>query len=153
SERNKNEPPAGDARRPPEGAGSEYRLMNAIDFAEVTGLSDEKSKLLSYLLEEEGIELLQTQTIIPRPDAHDRPLSFAQQRLWVLDQLSPGTAAYTISFGVWLRGALDVYALHESLNEIVRRHEILRTTIRAVDGRPRQVVAPAQAIPLPQMNL
>src|SRR5262249_32168771 len=55
--------------------------------------------------------------------------------------------------GVRLRGALDVDALHESLNEIVRRHEILRTTIQTVDGRPLPVVAPAQAIALPRVDL
>jgi len=70
------------------------------------------------------------------------PLSFAQYRLWFLDQLEPGTSSYNIAFAVWLRGALDVHALERSLLAIVDRHEILRTRFPLVEGHPVQVVDP-----------
>ena len=81
------------------------------------------------------------------------PLSFAQERLWFLDQLTPGTAAYNVPTAVRLQGRLDVAALERSLNEIVRRHEILRTTFVLQDEHPGQVIAPATPRPLPQVDL
>nr|QEO74660.1 AMP-dependent synthetase and ligase [uncultured bacterium] len=81
------------------------------------------------------------------------PLSFAQQRLWFLDQLEPGSAFYNVSAAVRLRGALDVAALRRALGEIVRRHESLRTTFKAVDGHPAQVVAASLELPLEVSDL
>ncbi|MGI2902885.1 amino acid adenylation domain-containing protein [Tolypothrix sp. VBCCA 56010] len=81
------------------------------------------------------------------------PLSFAQQRLWFLDQLEPGNPFYNISRGVILKGSLNVTALEQSLNEIVRRHEVLRTNFRDVDGRPVQEIASALNITLPIIDL
>src|SRR5690242_20153642 len=69
------------------------------------------------------------------------PASFAQQRLWFLDQLAPGRATYTIPMAIRFSGSLDLTALAQSLSEIVYRHEALRTTFRVVDGSPVQVVA------------
>jgi amino acid adenylation domain-containing protein len=69
------------------------------------------------------------------------PLSFAQERFWFLDQLEPGNVAYKISYGFRLHGPLQFDALERSLVEIVRRHEVLRTTIRMREGRPVQVVS------------
>src|SRR5262249_30016761 len=66
------------------------------------------------------------------------PCSFAQQRLWLVDQLQPGTGAYNMPCAVRLKGRLDVDALRRSLNEIVRRHEVLRTNFPTVNGEPRQ---------------
>jgi amino acid adenylation domain-containing protein len=79
---------------------------------------------------------------IARAD-RDRPLlaSFAQQRLWFLDQLDPGQASYNIPTAVRLVGDLDVPALEAAINEIVRRHEVLRTTFSSEAGIPRQVIA------------
>ncbi|HEU0300657.1 MAG TPA: amino acid adenylation domain-containing protein, partial [Longimicrobium sp.] len=72
------------------------------------------------------------------------PLSFAQQRLWFLEQLEPGGSAYHVPVALRLRGALDVPVLERALAEIVRRHEPLRTTFAEVDGEPVQVIgAPA----------
>ena len=86
------------------------------------------------------------------PRSGSLPLSFAQQRLWFLDQLGAGVA-YSVPW-VWrLDGSLNVAALESSLNEVVRRHEALRTTFPARDGRPEQVVAPELRVPLPVVDL
>ena len=68
------------------------------------------------------------------------PLSFAQQRLWFIDQLEPGTPTYNISSAVRLSGRINVDALQSSLDEIVRRHEVLRTSFPSMDGEPRQQI-------------
>src|SRR5688572_3409864 len=90
---------------------------------------------------------------IRRIGAERSPLSFAQQRLWLLSQLDSGSAAYNITRMLRVAGALDVRALEQALNEIVRRHEALRTTFSTVDGEPVQVIAPPVAIPLPIIDL
>src|SRR5439155_26833151 len=83
----------------------------------------------------------------------DLPLSFAQQRLWFLDQLEPGSVAYTIPEAVRLIGTLHLEALERSLNEIVRRHEVLRTSFVLIDGEPWQQIQPALYSPLPLYDL
>src|SRR5205823_4622202 len=81
------------------------------------------------------------------------PVSFAQQRLWFLDQLEPHSAAYNIPFSTRWRGRLNVSALKQSLNAIRERHEVLRTTFRAVQGQPMQVIAPILTLPLLLVDL
>ena len=81
------------------------------------------------------------------------PASAAQQRLWFLNQLEPDSPAYNIPAVLRLQGELNVRPLERSLNEIVSRHEALRTTFRTVDGKPAQVVAPALDQPLPLIDL
>ncbi len=76
------------------------------------------------------------------------PASFAQRRLWFLDQLEPGNSAYHLTTAPRLRGALNVNALEQSLNEIVNRHEALRTRFEAIDGEPMQVVEPPAPLQL-----
>ncbi|WP_189307912.1 non-ribosomal peptide synthetase, partial [Streptomyces cinerochromogenes] len=78
------------------------------------------------------------------------PLSFAQQRLWFLDQLTPGSAEYLVPFGLRVRGALDVGALGAAFTGLVARHEVLRTRFVTDDtGRPAQVVdAPWSVTPV-----
>ncbi len=90
-----------------------------------------------------------------RPAAHEQalPLSFAQQRLWFLDQLEPNSPFYNISLGMRLKGPLEVEALRWTLSEVVRRHEVLRTTYQVIDSAPVQVIPPAQAVPLPLVDL
>ncbi len=81
------------------------------------------------------------------------PLSFAQQRLWFLHRLEPATAAYNVPATCRLEGPLDVAALAASLRWIARRHEVLRTGFRNVDGEPRQVVAATIDLRLPAVDL
>jgi amino acid adenylation domain-containing protein len=81
------------------------------------------------------------------------PASFAQQRLWLLYQLEPGSPHYNLPAAVRLRGSLNLGALEQSLNEIVRRHESLRTTFAAVDEQPMQVIASALTLDLPVIDL
>ncbi|MBD1892511.1 non-ribosomal peptide synthetase [Coleofasciculus sp. FACHB-SPT9] len=81
------------------------------------------------------------------------PASFAQQRLWFLDQLFPGNTFYNVATALRLTGSLNAWALEETFNEIVRRHEALRTTFRMLDGQPVQVIAPSLTIPLPLIDL
>jgi amino acid adenylation domain-containing protein len=76
------------------------------------------------------------------------PLSLAQQRLWFLDQLQPNSSAYNITQVFRLRGSLNVDALEQALNEIRRRHEVLRANFDSVDDQPVQIVAPFQPMPL-----
>ena len=85
--------------------------------------------------------------------ALNNPLSFAQQRLWFLNQWEPGSPVYHISEAVRVRGPFNVPAFGQALNEIVRRHEALRTTFPALDGRPVQVVLPSLELELPVIDL
>ncbi|HID54502.1 MAG TPA: amino acid adenylation domain-containing protein, partial [Anaerolineae bacterium] len=89
----------------------------------------------------------------PVPRTAEMPLSFAQQRLWFLDQLEPGSPFYNIPEALRLTGVLDTGVLERALNEIVRRHEILRTTFPMTDGRPYQHILPELTIPLPVADL
>ena len=81
------------------------------------------------------------------------PLSFAQERLWFLDRFDRGSSTLNLPAAVSIRGPLQVGLLGRSLDELVRRHEILRTVFFEVDGRPRQVVHPARGLELPLIDL
>ncbi|HEY0513600.1 MAG TPA: amino acid adenylation domain-containing protein [Thermoanaerobaculia bacterium] len=90
---------------------------------------------------------------VPR-DGRPLPLSFAQERVWFLDQLTPGgNLAYNVQLAIRLRGPWRVDLLERSLSEIVRRHEVLRTAFPAVDGRPVQVIRPPVPVRLPEIDL
>ncbi|HEY0606556.1 MAG TPA: amino acid adenylation domain-containing protein, partial [Herpetosiphonaceae bacterium] len=86
---------------------------------------------------------------------HDQPLplSFAQQRLWFLDQLEPGNAAYNICRSIVLSGDVNVAALEHGLNALIRRHESLRTIFGEDDGQPIQIILPQLTVPLPLIDL
>jgi natural product biosynthesis luciferase-like monooxygenase protein len=81
------------------------------------------------------------------------PTSFAQQRLWFLDQLDPGSTLYNLPMAVRLHGLLDRDALEQTFGQIVRRHEVLRTTFSVMDGQPVQVITSADAESLPFLDL
>ena len=81
------------------------------------------------------------------------PLSFAQQRLWFLDQLVPENPFYNMPAAVQLQGHLNLKALQQAINAIVQRHETLRTTFATVDGQPTQIIAPSLSLHLPVIDL
>ena len=91
--------------------------------------------------------------IVPVPRVGDPPLSFGQQRLWLLDQLTPGTAIYNIAFDTHVQQPIAIEALAASLTEIVRRHEALRTTFVTVQGHPVQRIAPPTPFELAVIDL
>jgi amino acid adenylation domain-containing protein len=91
--------------------------------------------------------------LVPAPRQESLPLTFAQQRLWFLDQLEPGSPAYNCPAAVRFTGALDIEALGQSFNEVVRRHEALRTTFAARAGEPLQIIVPSLRLPLPVVDL
>ncbi len=87
------------------------------------------------------------------PEVYVFPASFAQERLWFLDQLDPASPLYNIPNAFSIEGELDSEALAGSFQDIVARHEVLRTTFRMTEGRPVQVVAPSLSLPLPVVDL
>ncbi len=82
---------------------------------------------------------------LPLPAERTCPLSFAQQRLWLLDRIEPGSPKYNVPIAVRLTGSLEIGLLVRALAEIVRRHEPLRTVYAWMDGEPMQVVLPPSA--------
>jgi acyl-CoA synthetase (AMP-forming)/AMP-acid ligase II len=92
-------------------------------------------------------------TLQPRRENNPAPLSFAQQRLWFFDQLEPGNPVYNQSWHFHLAGRLSVEALQRSLDEIVRRHQILRTRFAATEDTPTQIPMPADSLPLSLVDL
>ena len=91
--------------------------------------------------------------IKPVPRYGNLTLSFAQERLWFIDQLQPDSSIHNMRAAFLLKGSLNVAVLEQSLREIVRRHEILRTTFAAVDGMPVQVISPYIDLKLPVIDL
>ena len=81
------------------------------------------------------------------------PQSFAQQRLWFLNQLDPASAAYNVVEAFRLEGALDDVALERSVNALVARHESLRTTFSSDEGTPIQIVAPSLLVHMARRDL
>jgi amino acid adenylation domain-containing protein len=90
-----------------------------------------------------------------QPFAHTQPLplSFAQQRLWLLNQIDTSSAFYNISGGVRLKGSLNFYALQQSLGEITHRHEILRTSFTSIDDQPYQLISSEILLTVPIVDL
>src|SRR5690242_3514781 len=116
-------------------------------------LSPEQEQLLALLLEEQGLQATPRPTITRRTDGGPPPLSFAQERLWFLNQLESNTALYNIPMALRCRGPLNLAALERALNEIVRRHEVLRATFTNEAGQPVQQIAPARPLALPVRTL
>ena len=112
-----------------------------------------KSEISAFLKQAKTLSRSVERTIVPIPRNGKLPLSFAQQRLWFLHQLSPDSQSYNMLEALRLKGPLNVDALEQSLNELVRRHEILRTTFPMVSGEPVQVIAAPTALTLSIHNL
>jgi amino acid adenylation domain-containing protein len=141
-------------RRIPTGWRSAMSRPSAPDLAErIAGLTPEQRAYMEQRLRERGAEVLRTESIPRRADCGTAPLSFAQQRLWFLDQLKPGIAAYNLPLARRLRGALDVAALEKSVTEVLRRHDALRTVFPVRDGQPVQAINPPRPVALPPVDL
>jgi amino acid adenylation domain-containing protein/non-ribosomal peptide synthase protein (TIGR01720 family) len=116
-------------------------------------LAKHKAEIIVLLQGSTNLGDLDSPLTVPAERPEQIPLSFAQQRLWFIDQLEPGNAAYNMFNAVRLRGALDVAALERGFNQVVQRHESLRTTFAAKDGQPFQVIAPSLEISLPVVDI
>lgn len=138
--------------------------LSADELAALVGdLSAEKLELLSLLLtqsdaksppqEERQPIMPQDRSTVLDGGAVRMPTSFAQQRLWFLDQLEPGTPLYNLSTAVRLVGHLDFELLKSCIREIFQRHETLRTVFGSEDGQPYQLILPQVEISLPVMDL
>jgi amino acid adenylation domain-containing protein len=119
------------------------------------GLSEQKRALLEAMVHQRGLSpAISTDHGIPRRAGGGLvPLSLSQEPLWFLDQLQPGNSSYNIPGCLRLDGALNIPALQQSLEEIVRRHEALRTTVSVEDGKLVQVISPAGLLALPVIDL
>ena len=91
--------------------------------------------------------------LMPAPPEVELPLSYAQQRLWFLDQLQPGSSFYNLAGAVRLTGPLNVPALKESLQNVISRHEVLRLKFESEGGRPRVSATPLTDVELPIVDL
>ena len=109
-------------------------------------LSPEKRALLEQRLRGAPPRAAESPSIPRRPERDVAPLSFIQRQMWVLDQMTPGNPAYNLLAGYRLRGHLDVRTLERSFNEIIKRHETLRTTFSAEGGEPQQQIHPELTI-------
>ncbi len=109
-------------------------------YDQIAQLPPEKRAVLEMMLLEQGVDLSQM-PILPRSgDEESFPLSFAQQRLWFLDQLEPGSPLYNICSPVRINGALNVEALRRAFELIIQKHEVLRTTFFKEGAEARQKI-------------
>jgi amino acid adenylation domain-containing protein/non-ribosomal peptide synthase protein (TIGR01720 family) len=111
---------------------------------QLANLSPQKQQLLLKQLKQQQ-EATPKQIILRNQELKSLPLSFAQQRLWFLDQLEPNGAAYNIPGAVRLQGQLNTVALQQSLSEIIRRHETLRANFISQDGQAVQIIRPVDS--------
>jgi len=123
-------------------------------FFEAATIAEMAESIRKAQEEDKGCSILPIQSI-GRDERSDRylPLSFGQERLWFLDQLVPNHAFYNVPEAFRLRGVLNATILEQSLNEIINRHEVLRTTYASVKGQPIQVIHSNFPIKLLVVNL
>ncbi len=124
----------------------EIPLQKLFERPTIAELADEIDKILN-----EGEK--QSAAIMPVSREEGLPLSFAQERLWFFDQMEPYSSVYNMRLTLRLTGDINMTALERSLHEILRRHEVLRTTFVTENGQPVQVVAPPGVLALPLTDL
>ncbi len=123
--------------------------MISIPVAESVSAENKRQLMVSRLLSKNQVSRIQ-----PRAHSGGRaPLSYAQQRLWFLQQLDPASAQYNLPSAVRIDGPLDIAALEKSFSELLRRHESLRTVFPVIDGEPVQCVAPNSTFQLPVLDM
>jgi amino acid adenylation domain-containing protein len=116
-------------------------------------IGEKKPEIFAFLKEAKTPSSSVESAIIPVSRDEDLPLSFAQQRLWFVHQISPDSTAYNMLEALRLDGSPNIVALEQSLSELIRRHEVLRTTFPTVEGKPIQLIAPDTALSLPIHDL
>lgn len=116
-------------------------------------LAERKEDILVFLRNNSVDVVADKQPISPVKRQGNFPLSFAQQRLWFTEQLTQVSQVFDTPTISYLKGSLDVVALQSAINEIVRRHEILRTSFTLVEGKPVQVIHSTLSLPLPIVDL
>ena len=114
----------------------------------IVDLAADKRELLKAFLRQDGVDISSLPIIRRSKGSNALPLSYAQQRMWFLNQLAPNDPFYNLPYAFSMTGSLDVTALEQSFNEVIRRHEILRTTFEAVNGQPVQIIAPTLTLKL-----
>ena len=122
--------------------------MSSI-YEQIASLPPEKRELFEMMLMEQGVDLSQIMIVPQKRDGKPFPLSYSQQRLWFLDQMEPGSPLYNIPSALRVHGRLDADALRRSFNEIIRRHEVLRTTFATENDQPVQIIADKLEIDVP----
>jgi amino acid adenylation domain-containing protein len=116
-------------------------------------IAERKAEILKFLSHSNSSKPLFPPPIAKRTMGSPAPLSFAQERLWFLEQLEPSNSAYNICRAARVTGPLNKAAIESSLNEIVRRQQALRTTFQAIDGRPVQAIAPEAKVDVRVVDL
>ncbi|NEO03891.1 MAG: non-ribosomal peptide synthetase, partial [Moorea sp. SIO3I7] len=116
-------------------------------------IAERKPEILEYLqqVRQEEHQNLPAISVIPRDE--NLPLSFAQERLWFINQLEGSTVAYNSPGVLRISGNLNLNALQQALSDIVRRHEVLRTSFQTVNGTPIQVIDPKATLNLKIVDL
>src|SRR5436190_39643 len=105
-------------------------------------LSPAKQTLLEQRLKRASHGLVRRPEIPARPNRHSAPLSFSQRQMWVIDQMTPGNPAYNLPYGYRLLGPLNLAALEDSFNAVIKRHEALRTRFGVEGDEPLQLIQP-----------
>jgi amino acid adenylation domain-containing protein len=111
------------------------------------------AEFAAWLAAEMDLGAMPSPPILPQPVRQNLPLSFAQERIWFMDRLSPGDPSYNVPLIVSLEGVLDGAALAGGLAHLVQRHEVLRTVFPTRDGLPVQVILPAPPAELRRIDL
>ncbi|MBD2166911.1 hypothetical protein H6G04_21200 [Calothrix membranacea FACHB-236] len=116
-------------------------------------LKTQKAEIINFLRQVTTIATSKIPPIVACERTGNLPVSFGQQRLWFLHQFEPNSSSNNMPVVVRFTGNLNVAVLEESLREVVRRHEVLRTTFPAVNGKPTQVIATDVSLKLPVIDL
>ncbi|MBR8834205.1 MAG: amino acid adenylation domain-containing protein, partial [Stigonema ocellatum SAG 48.90 = DSM 106950] len=125
--------------------------MPLRDIFEYPTVATMETALAAHRLRESGLAVVAIEPVAR--NTNELPLSWAQQRLWFLDQFSEQSASYNIPAAVEMTGVLDVNALEQAFTEIVQRHEVLRTSFPQVNGVPMQAIAPQILVKIPVVDL
>ena len=124
-----------------------------MNSALLTELKEHKADIIQFLQQANQSKDSTYQPIQPAPRDGNLPLSFAQQRLWFLEQLEDSTSTYNWPRTLHFKGSLNIAILEQSISEIVRRHEVLRTTFSEIDGTPVQKIREPESMKISVLDL